>query len=82
MQGDYNFSSQTGRALGSIYATVAVLVTSNFIGGVSGYIVFVEQEKIIQRKLKRELTPDDVVAMDEDGYVLYQRYCPQLTSYR
>ena len=46
--GDYYFGTQLGRGLGALYAVLGVVVASNFIGGVSGYVVFVEQEKIIR----------------------------------
>lgn len=65
--GDYSFSTQTGRMLAVFYMMGGVLSTSNFVGGISGYLIDLKTQQLVQRRLNRKLRIADIVEMDEDG---------------
>ena len=46
---------------------ISVLTTSNFVAGISGYIVDAKQQQLIQRSLNRKLRISDILEMDEDS---------------
>ena len=53
--GDFSFATQTGRGLCTLYAVLAVIVTSRFVAGISAYIVNSKQEALVQKALRRRL---------------------------
>jgi potassium channel subfamily K len=65
--GDYSFSTQTGRFVSIFYMMISVLTTSNFVAGISGYIIDAKQQQLIQRSLNRKLRISDILEMDEDS---------------
>ena len=64
--GDVSFSGQLGRGLATLYMMTAVLTMSNFVGGISGYIIDMKQQELIQKALKKNLRVSDIIEMDED----------------
>eukprot|EP01052_Picozoa_sp_SAG31_P042892 SAG31_NODE_6963_length_1833_cov_1.531719_2_plen_285_part_00 len=64
--GDVSFSTQLGRGLATIYMMAAVMTMSNFVAGISGYIIDVKQEQLIQKALRKKLRVSDIIEMDDD----------------
>ena len=64
--GDVSFHGQLGRGLATLYMMTAVLTMSNFVGGISAYIINMKQQELIQKALKKSLRVSDIIEMDED----------------